>query len=74
MLIILLKMILFPTTALRSTWILVKFHVQLSRFIFRKRSNFSRGSATPSSRVQKTIKRKGPLKTKMLKKQTASSR
>ena len=33
-------MILFPTAALRSTWILVKFHVELSRFKFRKRSNF----------------------------------
>lgn len=33
-------MILFPTAALRSTWIHVKFHVELSRFKFRKRSNF----------------------------------
>ena len=33
-------MILFPTAALRSTWIHVKFHVELSRFKFRKRNNF----------------------------------
>ena len=61
MLNILLKMILFPTAALRSTWIHVKFHVELSRFRLPKKEQFSRESTTLSLRVQKTIKRKRRL-------------